>query len=172
MATYSEDGQMSFDYSRLKDRKYKAEDYNVDQTLADGPKEKRRCTDVLCAIGFIGVLCCTIWWCLAGYINGDPNALLAPVSGGRVICGTGEGAGYEYLYIPDISKALDEPLHAFFYGVCVKSCPEVDGSYTDVGASSLFYPNGNSDDTTVFPIYDTTVVFRYCFPVISTLPAS
>lgn len=65
--------------AQLKDRKYKGEDFNVDQKLEHGPLEDRKCTNVLCAglfaVFFIGMLTCVIM----GFVNGDVGKLLAPV---------------------------------------------------------------------------------------------
>ena len=83
-----------FDRSKLKDRKWKGEEIEVNKDIARTPTEKsRRCTDILCCLIFlafnVGMLTATIY----GYVNGSPGKLLAPIDGDRNICGY--SAGYE-----------------------------------------------------------------------------
>lgn len=60
-----------FDYNKLKDREYSAQDYNVDIELQKGPMEKRRCTDCLCLLVFIAFLGGMGWMTIDGYVNGN-----------------------------------------------------------------------------------------------------
>ena len=59
-----------FDYNKLKDRDYKAQDYSVDPELQKGPMQKRRCTDCLCFIIFGAFLVGMGWMTILGYVNG------------------------------------------------------------------------------------------------------
>jgi len=107
----------------LKDRNYKGEDYKVHPKIAQGPMQDRRCTDVLFCLLFNAVLGVMLNWCINGYVNDNPDMLLAPISGANVICGYGTATGYPYLYIADLSSAISNPTDVFDYGVCVESCP-------------------------------------------------
>ena len=53
-----------FDYAKLKDRKYKGEDYQADKKIRDGPLQERRCTDCLFLLVFIAFLGLMIWMTL------------------------------------------------------------------------------------------------------------
>ena len=124
MATYSQTGDMTFDYSSLKDRSYKAEDYNVQVNLVKGPLEQRRCTDVLWCIIFFIFLGGMGYMTIDGYVNGNPDMLLAPVSGGSLICGFDPTVeDLPYLYIPNITSASENLSNALEFSVCVNTCP-------------------------------------------------
>ena len=148
MATYSESGEMSFDYSQLKDRSYKAHDYKVNPAIAKGPVQDRRCTDVLFCLLFNFVIGVMLYWCIDGYINGNPDMLLAPISGNNQICGFSEGVtDYPYLYIPDITEAITSGSSFFDYGVCVNECPTSSTStYSCAGENPNYYDEA-CDDT-------------------------
>jgi len=83
MVSYSESGEMTVDYKQLRSKDYKAEDYKADETLAKGPKDNRKCTDVLCFCAYWVVVVVMFVWCIFAYINGDPAAFFYPVSYGN-----------------------------------------------------------------------------------------
>jgi len=61
---------------------------------------------------------------IMGFLNGEPDMLMAPVDYNGNICGYSENTvDYPYLYIYDLNSAINEPNQLFQYGVCVKSCP-------------------------------------------------
>ena len=89
---------------KLKDPKYKGEDYECDMRMAEGPFKKRQCSDMLCCLVFLlflgGLGACSFY----GYSNGDPKALLAPLDGTGNLCGVDTGyEDYPYLYFADIT---------------------------------------------------------------------
>lgn len=73
----------NFDYSKLKDRSYTANDYQVSKDHEKGPIETRRCTDFLCYIVFIAACVAVLYMSIVGYCKGNPDEMLAPVSGGN-----------------------------------------------------------------------------------------
>lgn len=87
MVSYADSGEMTVDYRALRAKDYKGNDYKVDESLRNGPKEKRKCTDMLCCLAFIAILGLMCFWCITSYINGDPAAFVYPVSGDNSICG-------------------------------------------------------------------------------------
>jgi len=46
----------NFDYSKLKDRDYKGDDYFPDKDVVSGPRKDRRCTDCCFMLVFIAFL--------------------------------------------------------------------------------------------------------------------
>lgn len=101
-----------------------------DEKLANGPIEKRGCTDILCCLIFVaffwGWIGCTIW----GFSNGNPGLIGRGYDIDGNICGYTSGFGsYELLYFvapPSTSKT-----------VCVSSCP--DGTNTMYWAPNTVY---------------------------------
>jgi hypothetical protein len=71
-----------FDYNKLKDRDYKGDDYNVDKGMSEGPMDtdKRRCTDCLFLIVWFTFLVGMMGMTIDGYVNGDPELMLAPIN--------------------------------------------------------------------------------------------
>jgi len=59
-----------YDYEKMKSRKYKAEDFNVNTELQNGPLENRKCTDVCCCLIFVTFLCTIFAMGIYGYSNG------------------------------------------------------------------------------------------------------
>ena len=118
-----------FDRSKLKDRKWKGEEIEVNESIARTPTEKnRRCTDLLCCILFLAFIVGMFASAIYGYVNGNPGKLIAPIDGDGKICGYSPGySGYNKLYIDDINSATQSPTNVFKYGVCVKSCPTSAG---------------------------------------------
>lgn len=109
-----------FDTSRLKDRTYKGEDYEPDESLVKGPLKERKCTDVLCLIMFL-VYLCFMWWMVAvGYAEGQPEYYRAPIQADSQVCGFGAVQDYPKLYVPDLKSALQMPINYFEYSVCVR----------------------------------------------------
>jgi hypothetical protein len=84
----------SFDYNKLKDRKYKAEDYQPDKSIIEGPMMNRRCTDCLFLIVWMAFLVGMMAMIISGYTKGDTAYMLAPIQSdnpavGAVVCGYG-----------------------------------------------------------------------------------
>jgi hypothetical protein len=61
----------SFDYNKLKDRKYKGEDYSVDKKLANGPENNRKCTDCLFLLIWFAFLGGMLYMTIVGLVLGD-----------------------------------------------------------------------------------------------------
>jgi len=120
--------------SKYLDPEYKGEP--LDDKLADGPVENRKCTDFICCIIFSTFI--VVWFACGfwGFGNGDPQLLTYPydISGNQCGLPAGDAEDYSYLYFPfPIVGYLD-------YSVCVKSCPE---SYDDTVEC---YPNDTFKD--------------------------
>ena len=54
-----------------------------------GPIKRRRCTDLICLIGFLGFIC--LWAMVAkiGFANGDLDKIIYPTNSFGEICGKG-----------------------------------------------------------------------------------
>ena len=114
-----------FSYDKLNDPDYKADDFKVSVSMAKGPVEKRRCTDLFCLIGFLCFIGVMGWFCAYGYMYGQVGMLLAPSDSDGRICGYDAGVeNNQYLWISDIQYAMDHPFYMFSSGVCVDDCPE------------------------------------------------
>ena len=99
-----------FDVKKLKDRNYKGEDFNIKKELVGGPFNERKCTDGICCVIFLVFLIGMGYLTGYGIMNGHPDRLLSPIDGSGKICGVDTGyEEYPYLYIADITKALDHP---------------------------------------------------------------
>jgi hypothetical protein len=105
MVSYSESGEMAIDYKAMGHKDYKADEYKADETLAKGPKDDRKCTDMLCCLAFLVVCGLMFFWCIDAYIVGEPSTYFMPVSGDNSICGYAgsDTADYSYLYIPKLT---------------------------------------------------------------------
>ena len=157
-----------FDVTKLKDRNYKGEDFNIKQELGNGPFNQRRCTDMLCCLIFtlfiVGMGVCTIF----GYAHGDPNKLVSPIDGDGNICGVTDGyQDYPYLFIADISGVVASDENIFINGVCVKKCPEdaEQAATLDCKTTNEITSCSNSELNS----YGTKTVFDYCMPIYDTL---
>ena len=152
----------SFDYSKLKDRSYKGEDYMVDSTLVKGPLQNRHCTDCFWLLIWFAFLGGMGWMTVEGYLLGDVNYMLAPIGSYNppLVCGYGTVQDYPYLFVVDLQSAVTPITNFFNYGYCAQSCPK---SSTD---SVVIYDNGSITVTTT---YDTTKVMKYCVPTASAL---
>ena len=151
-----------FSRSQLKDRKWKGEGVTVNPDIARIPTEKsRRCTDLLCCIVFLAFIAGMIMETVYGYVNGNPDKLIAPIDGDKNICGYTDGyKDYPDLYIGDINLATADANGFFSYGVCVKSCPTSSTDTIDCVPTTLVQtcapPTGYE--------YSTTDIFHYCVP--------
>jgi hypothetical protein len=156
-----------FDYKKLRDRSYKADDYNVDKTIRDGPmdSDKRRCTDCCFLIVFILFLIGMLAMTIDGYANGNSAYMLAPINQFEQVCGFDDMKDYPYLYAPDLHEAT-HPVSGFFEKTyCSKSCPDgedVEVCYADEDGDEVC----TTDDT-----YDTTEILNYCIPTPASLAA-
>jgi hypothetical protein len=61
----------SFDYNKLKDRKYQGEDYSVDKKLANGPENNRKCTDCLFLLIWFAFLGGMLYMTIVGLVLGN-----------------------------------------------------------------------------------------------------
>jgi hypothetical protein len=59
-----------YDYDKMKSRKYKAEDFNVNTELQHGPLKDRKCTDIFCCLLFTVFLGALLTMGIYGYCNG------------------------------------------------------------------------------------------------------
>ena len=158
-----------FSRSKLKDRKWKGEEIQVNKDIARTPTHKnRRCTDILCCIIFlvfnVGMLTAAIY----GYVYGSPGKLIAPIDGDGNICGYTPGyENYPSLYIDDIVDAASDPTNVFLYGVCAEACPTTADPYTinckATKKNPACTPNPGEG-------YGTTEVLDYCYPDYDSLP--
>ncbi len=126
---YADGNLDNFDYAQLKDRSYKAHNYGVSKELEKGPLPQRKCTNLLCLIVFIAAVGAVLYMSIDGYVRGNPDEMLAPVSGAGQLCGynipaIGDATGYPKLYIPNLTAAAASPSNLFEYGVCVSACPK------------------------------------------------
>lgn len=96
----------------------------VDSTLVKGPLQNRKCTDCLCLLIFIAFLGGMSWMTIEGYILGDVNYMLAPISSQGDVCGYGATSDFPYLYIYPLSDAVSPMIDFFNYGYCAQSCPK------------------------------------------------
>jgi len=150
-----------FDRSKLQDRSYKGDDYNVKQELQKGPQEGgRKCTDILFLIIFLGFFGFMFYMIGYGIANGNPGELIAPIDAAGNICGWTAGyEEYDHLYIADINSAATIPTNVFEYGVCAKSCPTKDSTTVECK------DNAKVSNCKSFEIYGTLDAFSYCLPV-------
>jgi hypothetical protein len=127
MVSYSDSGEMAIDYKAMGHKDYKGDEYKADDSLAKGPKNDRKCTDMLCCIGFLAVCGLMLFWCIDAYVVGEPSTYFDPVSGNKTICGQKDtdSSDYKYLYIPTLSliETTTNKNNYGLYGCCVNSCP-------------------------------------------------
>jgi hypothetical protein len=158
-----------FDYSKISDRNYKGDDFNIRaDLLSNDPFNRRKCTDVLMGIIFAAFLGGMAYAIGFGYSNGSPGQLLAPISAqpANVICGY--SSGYEefpYLYIYDLNAALDLPINVFGYTTCVKECPSASSDLAGQCADQFECETSAAQTYR----YDTTPVMHYCVPIASSI---
>ena len=112
--------------------------------MANGPVEKRSCTDWPCCLLFIAFLAGMALCTLYGLTKGDPKLLLTTwdpdgnTTYHLLTLSIANGCGYSnktkdypYLYFPapELSAlASKNPLNAFKLSMCVKSCPKDDST--------------------------------------------
>lgn len=70
----------NFDYNKLKDKKYKGEDYVCDKSLVEGAKEDRKCTDCLFLFVWVAFLVGMMAMTIDGYTNGNGALMMAPIN--------------------------------------------------------------------------------------------
>jgi hypothetical protein len=100
----------NFDYNKLKDRKYKGDDYNCDKTLVNGPVEQRRCTDCLFLLVWIAFLVGMMAMTIDGYVNGNGAYMIAPINMNDKVCGFDGLESYPVLYFPNLAGATNNEL--------------------------------------------------------------
>jgi solute carrier family 44 (choline transporter-like protein), member 2/4/5 len=155
-----------FDMKKISDRKYKGEDFNIDPNLVKEPFNNRKCTDVLMGIFFFAFLCLMAFMTGYGYVNGQPDMLLAPVDKNGDICGYTEGfQNYPYLYIYDITGALDYPYDLTGMTTCVTECPTTMDQTLDCENQAMC-------DRSSYTRYTTSEFLGYCVPNKDSLPTS
>ena len=158
----------NFSRSQLKDRKWKAEEIQVNKEIAKKPTDKnRRCTDVLCCLVFMAFIVGMGWAVIYGYVNGNPGKLVAPIDGDGSICGYDPGyEDYPYLYLDNIVTAAGDAHNAFSYGVCVKDCPDSADDAVECHPTKK-NPACTPDTGEGYGTYE---FFNYCVPSYDTLP--
>ena len=116
--------------------------------------EARKCTDCLFMIVFLVFLGGMGYMTVQGYLLGDAAYMLAPIAANGMVCGYGAVIDYPFLYVPDLSNAVDPISNYFNYGVCATDCPDgPDSVFTCYEASCAG-----------FTPYDTYEAMNYCIP--------
>jgi len=146
----------------------------LDDELANGPMQKRHCTDILCCLLFVAFLGGLIAVAGYGISMGNPNLIGRGYDQDGKICGYTSGyEDYPYLYftVPK-SGYLNQTL-------CVKTCPLDTNSWIDCRTTTeITTCNGTNNQVTLLGyatagtnmknqiwIYNTTSYFnRYCAP--------
>jgi len=152
----------------------------LDEELANGPMQKRGCTDILCCLLFIAFLGGMIG--IAGYSlsRGNPNIIGRGYDTDKKICGYSEGyTDYPYLY-------FTVPMNGYLnQTLCVKTCPYAASGQTlpnpiECKTNSMYSTCSgisnqdaikydaatNSNKKGKLYIYNSTAYFgRYCAPV-------
>lgn len=141
VATCGSDTVNSFDYAKLKDRKYKGEDYHVDATLVKGPMQQRKCTDCLFLIIWFVFLTGMGWMTIDGYVNGDPAYMLAPIDQDGTVCGYGLATNFPVLYANPLDEAITNVADYFYYGSCASSCPAEAGDEISIYGDNTIFSN-------------------------------
>lgn len=83
--------------------------------------------------------------------------MLAPIAANGLVCGYGEVKAYPYLFVENLTAAVDNPTEYFNYGVCANGCP--DGINSTVSC----YQNACSS------FYDTNEALNYCIPTAAAI---
>jgi len=156
----------------------------IDDELANGPMEKRSCTDPLCCLLFIAFLCGMIGVAAYGLSKGNPSLIGRGYDYDGKMCGIDAGyEDYPYLYwaVPKAGYLTKT--------VCLKSCPSDDSgalpssvackqnslfgtsnvctATTNVYSNIVSLFNGGAMASTTFFIYDTIgFVSRFCVPTL------
>jgi hypothetical protein len=150
-----------FDYTKLGDRGYKADDYHADKKIINGPMEERRCTDCLFFFVWLAFLGLMGYMTIIGYAQGATNYMLAPIMPPGLVCGHSPGVENMYkLYVPNLDKAVSPITSFFLYGQCAESCPQ---SPTD---TVTCFDQAICD---AYPVYETHEVIDYCIPSASAM---
>lgn len=110
-----------------------------------GPVERRKCTDVFCAL-----LLLLSWLAMTGlgvyaYLHGDYRLVLYPMDYDGNLCGTDYGAidmtDYPYLYY----------VNSYSGGVCVRDCPALPGDLLVDVYSAVTYGGVHQTEDAVLP---------------------
>ena len=158
-----------FERSLLADRKWRANEIQVNEEIARTISEKsRKCTDVLCCLIFlifnVGMVAATTY----GFENGQPGRLIAPIDSDGKMCGFSNGyENFPKLYIDDIVRAAANPTKIFLYSVCVEKCPR---RATDVIHCKPTARNTDCNSLVLNERYGTLDLANYCYPDYETLP--
>jgi len=154
----------------------------VDDELANGPMEKRSCTDPLCCLFFVAFLAGMIG--VAGYAitKGNPTLIGRGYDKDGYMCGIDSGyEDYPYLYFPIPTTGY------LTYTVCLKTCPTSADTSVQCKENSYYSPDvvtgkvqctnsqaslslfssliGSSSMATQFFVYDSIgFVDRFCVP--------
>ena len=161
-----------FDIKKISDRNYKGDDFQVNPKLVKEPFNNRKFTDLVMALVFLVFLGGMGFMTGYGYVNGNPNELLAPIDTAMNICGFTEAAkDYPYLYIYDVESALTVSptggFNLFGTSTCAKSCPSTLATPTDCLNQSACDGVGST-----YSAYTTYELLGYCVPNEDSLPAS
>jgi hypothetical protein len=151
----------------LRDPNYRGNDYQIDTMIKKGPMAKRKCTDVLCLLVFFAACGGIGYVGNYAYKKGDPSLILAPMDAEGNFCGRSVGyEDYPLLWYQNLSLLSWLP-----YGVCVKTCPNVN----DLTVACM--PTGQTDPPAVnglcepqpAPYKTVNFLNRYCVPDVTTL---
>jgi hypothetical protein len=148
----------------------------LDDELANGPMQKRGCTDILCCLLFIAFLGGMVGIASYALSRGNPNLIGRGYDQDKGICGVSNGyTDYPYLYFTVPKKGYLSQV------LCVKTCPSSPlptslecktntkysncvGTTNDATTMAALYAAG-TDQTGNLWIYNTTAYFtRYCAP--------
>jgi len=158
---------------------HQADEYKgepVDDELANGPMQKRGCTDILCCLLFIAFLAGMVAVAAYSLSKGNPNLIGRGYDQDGKICGYTPGyEDYALLYFTvPVSGYLNQTL-------CVKTCPQDTSSTIDCKTTTSITSCSGTNDQTLLAayyasgsssnmknkiwIYNTTSYFsRYCAP--------
>lgn len=127
----------------------KAQKYEVDENLANGPLSNRGCNDILFCLLFLANIAAVIGIGAYGFSQGHPSRLLVPYDSDGRACGMDTGVtDYPYVYLPAPGYIS--------ISICLKSCPtdtfDTSSTSNDSSANSewqtLKYANTLSAGTT------------------------
>lgn len=127
----------------------------LDEVLAQGPLESRRCTDLLCcllfAVYWVGLVVIAVF----AFQQGQPHLLAAPFDSTGYQCGYSPGyEGYPYVFFDRLNSSRF---------CCIDSCPKVNNF-----SSSNCRFNNTSWSCALFGIYNTTRLIDICYPTNSS----
>lgn len=125
---------------------------SISEDLRDGPVQRRRCTDLLWLLVFLGFLTAFIIVSTVGFSKGDPQLLIYPYDSSGNQCGRPDKVTQAYAYLYYTEPGFNNDLK-----VCVKACPR------DFSSALECYPNGHVP-TCPSPYPTNGFLKRFCIP--------